>query len=149
MPTAEDIERHEAVAVVIAVKETLPLLPVHRDVRGIKVQHQPFKRLLVVSHELVEECLVQASGDGAVLLLFRATQCGRACQRAQTLAAYTEYGIEMQLIVVIQAFVAGGNGQQSLAHQLFSAVLDTGWAVRVIHDFGHRARQTKALVALT
>ncbi|MDP5211057.1 transposase [Microbulbifer sp. 2205BS26-8] len=32
---------------------------------------------------------------------------------------------------------------------MFSAVLDTGWAARVIHDFGHRARQTKVLVALT
>jgi len=57
MPAAEDIQRHVAVAVVVAVEEA-PLLPaVQRIVGRIQVQHDLRRRPLVRFHEQVHRHL--------------------------------------------------------------------------------------------
>ncbi len=46
---AEDVQRQEAVAIVVAVEEPALLLPVHRSVRRIEVQDQVRRRLRLAS----------------------------------------------------------------------------------------------------
>ncbi len=81
-------------AVVIAMKETLLLLPMHRNIRGIEVRNQAPGRFLMASHELVKEQLVQVARHGAILLLLKATQGSRARECFRALETELERGIE-------------------------------------------------------
>ncbi len=68
---AKDVERQEAVAVVIAVEEPPLLLPMHRSVRRIKVQDQIRRRLRLGADKLLHQLLVHRPGARPVLRIFK------------------------------------------------------------------------------
>ena len=55
MPAAEDVERQVALAVVIAVEEAPLLVPVHRIVGGVEIEHDLTRRRLVRLKKQVDE----------------------------------------------------------------------------------------------
>jgi len=80
MATTEDIQRQEAIMIVITVKEAAFLIAMQWCVRGIKVQDQSTGRLVVGFDKLLEQQLVDGDSGLATGAVFQAAQGRRAGQ---------------------------------------------------------------------
>ena len=62
MATAEDVQRQEAVVIVVAVEEVTLLFIMQRRIGGIEVQDQAFGRSIMSVDKLLEQDLVNGGG---------------------------------------------------------------------------------------
>jgi hypothetical protein len=132
MPAAEHIERQIAVGVVIAVKETLFLMPLQRVVGGINVERdlrrrrrmgvekqldkQGFNRRRVMA-DLVVAGRLRAAQFQPVERRFAGQWRTILAARRQLAAEHCHHRVVAQLVVVDQVFVAQGNPEHPLTHQ--------------------------------
>ena len=76
LAAAEHVQRQEAVLVVIAVKEPLLLVAVHRIVRGVKVQDQFFRRCRLGTEEGLDKGLGDLGQGRALHAVLQGLGCG-------------------------------------------------------------------------
>jgi len=62
MPAAEDVERQVAVAIIVTMEEAPLLVPVHRIVSGVEIEHDFTRRRLVRLDEQVDEQALDGCG---------------------------------------------------------------------------------------
>ena len=82
--TTKHIQRQEAVAVIIAVKETPLLIAMHGRVGRVKIQDQHRRRFLVRGNELLHQLNVHRPSGRSRLTVLEPAQRGCACQFALT-----------------------------------------------------------------
>src|SRR4030042_975358 len=88
----EHVQRQEAVMIVIAVKETLHLIAMHRIVGRVKVQNQLFRRCNMRTDECLDKHLGNSGQCLAVNAVFQTAQGRRRGQRQVPFdAAFREY----------------------------------------------------------
>ena len=80
MPATEDVQRQEAIVIVITVEEAPFLVTVQRGIRSVEVQYQSAGRLVMGFDKLVEQNLVNGNGTLAVSAVLQTAQRGRAGQ---------------------------------------------------------------------
>ena len=80
MPATEDVQRQEAIVIVITVEEASFLVTVQRGIRGIEVQYQSAGWLVMGFYKLAEQDLMNGNGTLAVSAVLQAAQRGRAGQ---------------------------------------------------------------------
>ena len=69
MVAAEDVQRQEAVTVVITVEEVAQLMTMNRIVGGVEIQHDPLGRSLVLGQKGIHEELMDRLQMGGNLLV--------------------------------------------------------------------------------
>ena len=85
MVAGEDVERQEAVVIVVAVEEAPLLMAVHRIVGGVDVEHDLLGRRLEGGDVGLHQNLVDAPGPGPLGPVLEATQGRRTGQHSVTL----------------------------------------------------------------
>ena len=139
MPAAEHIERQITVVVVIAVEETLFLMPVQRVVGGVEVQGDLRRRRRMGVEKQVDKQSLDRRRVVADLVIagrlqpaqFQPIERRFAGQRRtirplgrQLAAEHRHNRIVAQLVVVDQVLIAQGNPEHPLTHQARHGVLN-------------------------
>jgi hypothetical protein len=142
---AEHVQRQEAVAVVIAVKEAAFLFSVHGVMRGVEVQHDLLRRRVVGGDELRHEHAGQAPQRFAVDAVLQSAQRRRAGQRlvgvGRLLGQHRKQGIAAQRGVVVEVFVAQRDAEDALAQHRPLVVHHAGRIARIGQAGGQRVDQ--------
>ena len=167
MLAAEDVQRQVAIAVVVAVEEPARWMTVNRIVGGIEVQDELFRRRGVESQEGFHEpgrelvlpspdLLITALGVGLGRSQLQAIQRALAGQWLAPVAwvqplvachiAFTDQrrqqGIGPQLVVIVQVFIAQGQGEHPLLDQLLDRVFDQIRIAEIIKTASQVREQT-------
>jgi hypothetical protein len=149
MVATEDVQRQEAITVVVAVEEASELVAMQGIVGGIEVQDEACGRRRVLLQEGIHEELLQAVhvadnllvaavGVGADGRQFEAVESTLAGQRLATIAGSKavvaggigladqdgEQRIEAESVVVVEVFVAQAQAEDTLAEELGQGVFD-------------------------
>ena len=139
MPPAEHVERQIAVGVVIAVEETLFLMPVQRIVGGVEIEgdlrprhpmgvekqvdKQPLDRRRVIA-DLVVAGRFQPAQFQPVERRFAGQRGTIRAPRGKLAAQYRHDRVMAQLVVVDQVLVAQRDPEHPLTHQSRHRVFD-------------------------
>ena len=100
MTAAEDIERQEAIVVVVAMEETPLLIAVHGDVGGVEIQNDALRRPLVRGDELLDKYLMDSPGGFPVGPLLEAVLRGYAGEPTVTLHRHLQRNIIAQMLMI-------------------------------------------------
>ncbi len=120
----EDIERQEAIAVVVAVEEAVFLFTVDGIVGGVKVEREVFGRFLERGDELIDEDLGDSEQRRPRDAILQPAESGRGgeWQGVVTIAAGVIGGgqperIVAEALMVVEIFVSAGDAQHTLRQE--------------------------------
>jgi len=114
---AEDVERQEAVVVVVAMEEAVLLIATHGDVSGIEIQDDALRWSLVRGNELINQELMHRPCGLPVAPLLETVQRGYAGESAVAFNRRLQRHITAQMLMVEQIPVAKAESIDSLAQQ--------------------------------
>ena len=107
--TAKHIQRQNTVVPVKAVKETTVLFPMHRIVRGIKIQYQLLRRSLERGNKLIEQHLVETNRRVAIGAVLETAQGRGTGQTPIALHRRLQRYVLTQHLIIIEVFIAQRN----------------------------------------
>jgi len=113
--TAEDIQRQEAVVIVIAVEKPAFLLAMHGVICRIEVQDQAFGRPTEGGDELIDQNFMETPGRYPVRAVLPTAEGRGAGQFRVALDGRLQGQIFAQRLVVIEIFIAERQAIQALA----------------------------------
>jgi hypothetical protein len=147
VPTAEDVQRQIAIAIVIAMEEPAFLLPVQGIIGGIEIKRDLCRGLGVGIEEQVDEqpldgtCIGGNAGiaGGLVAAEFQPVQCAFASQRravaacgCQFVRKRRQHRVMAELVVVVEVLITQRNADNPLHHQRLHRMLDIGRIAAVL-----------------
>ena len=115
---AEDVERQEAVMIVVAVEEAALLLAVDAVVGGVEVEDQMLRRRRVRGDELIDQDLGDLDQGLAVDAVLQAAEGRRRGQRQLRLGGLPggelKHGVDAEVLVVVEVLVPQGDRRDPL-----------------------------------
>ena len=169
MLAAKNVQRQVAVAVVVAVKESAQLMAVDRIVGGVEIEHDLLRRRGMQRQKHLDEEVLDVAMPGddflvAALLVgphgrqFQTVQRALARQRLAAIFAsasilagriglahqHGQKRIVAKGVMVVEVFVAQGQGEYPLGHQFGHGVFDP-LGIAVIGEAGGESPQNAGL----
>ena len=145
---AEDIERQEAVVVVVAMEKPAILISVHRIVGCIEVEYDLFWWHGMRSNEAIDEQGVHLNCGLALCNILEAAERRGACQRPIATDRCLQGDIMPKFIVVVEILFAASNGIDALAKHLLEGMAHARLATGVGNGSGGGAGQSQFFIRL-
>ena len=140
MVAGEDVERQEAVVVVVAVEEASLLMAVHRIVGGVDVEHDLLGRRREGGDIGLDQNPVDAPGPGPLGPVLEAAQGRRAGQHPVALGRRLHGQVMAQGVMVVEVLVAQRDPEHPLAQHVHKPVPHLAALAIVRKPLSHRRR---------
>ena len=141
---AKDVQRQEAIVVVIRAEVAALLIAMHQIVGGIEVENQLGRRLLERRDELIDDHAVDGNGASTVGAILEAAQGGAGGGGGVAFERGLQGQVVAQMIVIVEIFVALAQPEHALAQQMFGGVVDQRRMARVGQHLRDLLEQAKA-----
>jgi hypothetical protein len=123
--TAEYVQRQKTVVPEKTVKEPAFLFTVRRVIGGIKIQYQLLRWPLIRVDKLIDQDLMQTSGDVPIGAVLKTAQGRRAGQKPITFHRRLQRHIPRQRLMIVQIFITQSNCIQPLPDQTAHIMIAT------------------------
>ena len=115
--TAEDVQRQEAVMVVVAMEEASLLHAVHPVIGGVEIQDQLARHFPERGNELLQHHFVYGEQRFPVGAVLQAAEGGLTGQRREAVHRRLDRRVMTQCLVVIEIFIAQAKAVDPLLQQ--------------------------------
>lgn len=123
---AMNVERQEAVVVVVAVEEAIFLMSVHEVVGGVEIEDEFLRRRGMFEAISLDESFDEGDGEVkerfALDAIFESAESGRRSELGRVVGTGMigdglPEGIVAELLMIVEIFVAAGDGEDPLSEQ--------------------------------